>query len=105
MAQKQAEKAEKAKEEERLKELERRKMGQEVVKLKQWQKEQHMKEEMEEWKKEKAEQKREKERILRELARDRYDCDSIQSSVFCYYCYNASFMRCIIYRCTVCNIT
>ncbi|KAK2160076.1 hypothetical protein LSH36_141g10079 [Paralvinella palmiformis] len=46
-------------------------MGQEVVKLKQWQKDQHKKEEMDEWKKEKEEQKREKERVLRELARDR----------------------------------
>ena len=52
-------------------------MGQEVVKLKQWQKDQHKKEEMDEWKKEKEEQKREKERVLRELARDRQENDML----------------------------
>lgn len=56
---------------ERLKEIERRKMGQSVQELKRWQKDQEMKQLLEDREKEKMEEKLARERVLAQIKQDR----------------------------------
>ena len=72
LATKQAEKRLIQEEEEKRRELERRKSGQENVKFKQWKEEQEKKEVENALKKAKEEKRREREKVLADLEQDRF---------------------------------
>lgn len=71
LEQKKAEKERLEKEKEKLEEAERRKLGRDLQKLKEFQKEREMKETADQLKKEKAEEKRQRDKIKEQIARDR----------------------------------